>query len=392
MSKRHFETDAIRIQQDQSKFREHSVPIFMTSSFTFDDAQHGRSLFEGEDAGFLYSRFSNPNTAEFIEKMCRLERTNAGVATASGMAAVYTALVANLQSGDHLVASRDLFGNSLYIIKELLPKMGIEYSLVEVNDNSGWMRAVRTNTKLMFVETPSNPTLKIADLSYLGRLAKDRDILLIVDNTFATPYLQNPIDNGAGIVLHSCTKYIDGQGRVLGGILLGDEETIEVCYNFIRRTGASMSPFNAWVLSKSLETLAVRMDRHCSNAYKIAQYLKNHRAVLEVAYPFDEGFNQMALAKQQMTNGGGLVSFSIRGGLGAGVQFLNHLKIHSLTANLGDTRSIVAHPASTTHSKLSAEERTAIGIGDGLIRLSVGLEHVDDLIDDIGQALNFCTS
>jgi O-succinylhomoserine sulfhydrylase len=321
MEEKSFETLAIRHQLNQSNHKEHSAPIYLTSSFTFDNATHGSNIFNGTESGNLYSRFSNPNTSEFIEKLCLLEHYESGVATATGMAAVYTSLVSLLQSGDHIVASKNSFGNTLYIIQNILPKMGVSYTLVEIDDNKGWEEAIQSNTKILYLETPSNPTLKIADLNYISALCKSHNIISIVDNCFATPYLQNPADYNIDICIHSATKYIDGQGRVLGGAILAREELAKICYDFIRRTGASLSPFNAWILSKSLETLAVRMERHCENAM------------------------------------------------------------------LGDTRSIVTHPSSTTHSKLSIEEQKSMGINQNFIRLSIGLENANELIEDLDQAL-----
>lgn len=387
-NQRRFETEAIRIQTPQTSQREHSTPLYLTSSFTFEDAAHGAALFRGEQDGNIYSRFSNPNTDEFTRKLCALEQCPAGIATASGMSAVYTAISAHVRQGDHIVAANDIFGNSKYILTELLPRMGVTATLVDVEDNAAWEAAFQKNTVLAYVETPSNPTLKIADLSHIGKLCKAHDALYIVDNCFATPYLQRPKEFGADLVLHSATKYIDGQGRVLGGAIVGDENAVQHCFDFIRRTGACLSPFNAWILSKSLETLAIRMDRHCASAMKICDFLKTHDAVAEVYYPFDPEYPQYALAKKQMTQGGGLVAFELKGGIAQGQQFLNALQIHSLTANLGDSRSIATHPASTTHSKLTSEAQLKAGITPGFIRLSVGLEHVDDLIADIDQALN----
>lgn len=382
-----FETKAIRTQAQRSQHNEHSVPLYLTSSFVFDSAEHGASLFKREVEGNLYSRFSNPNSSELIDKLCQMEKAEAGVTTASGMAAVYTTLVAHLQHGDHLIASRNMFGNSLYIITDILPRMGVTHTLVDVDDNEGWEQAVQPNTKLLLVETPANPTLRIADLAFLGKLCQAHDILYVVDNCFATPYLQQPTQFGADLVLHSATKYIDGQGRVLGGVIVGEESAVALCYEFLRRTGACMSPFNAWILSKSLETLGIRMDRHCSNAARIAQHLESHPAIGQVIYPHLASHIQYDLARQQMSQGGGLVGFELKDGLQKGISFLNKLKIHSLTANLGDSRSIATHPASTTHSKLKPEVQLANGITPGFVRLSVGLEHVDDLIADIDQAL-----
>ncbi len=387
MDKVSFETLAIRTQATQSEHREHSTPLFLTSSFTFENAEHGSAIFNGSEQGNLYSRFSNPNTDEFIRKLCLLEKYDAGIATASGMAAVYTSLVAFIQQGDHIIASKNSFGNTLYIIQHILPKMGVEYTLVDLEDHTAWQESIRDNTKIIYLETPSNPTLKIADLEFLSNICKKNNIISIVDNCFATPYLQNPSDFGIDICIHSATKYIDGQGRVLGGAILGSNEHIKPCYNFIRRTGACLSPFNAWILSKSIETLAMRMDRHCSNAMTIATWLDQHPQVENVIYPFLTSMESYALAKKQMKLGGGLVGFTIKGNKNSAFNLLNNLKLHSLTANLGDTRSIATHPASTTHSKLDEKQLIDAGISSNFIRLSVGLENIDDLIIDIDSSL-----
>jgi O-succinylhomoserine sulfhydrylase len=387
MEKRHFETIAIRTQMEKTAQKEHSTPLYLTSSFTFDTAEEGAGLFSGDIDGNLYSRFSNPNTDEFVEKLRLLEQCDAGVATASGMAAVYISMVALLKQGDHIVASSAIFGNSRHVISSILPGMGVTHTYVDVDQNSQWEAAIQSNTKMLFVESPSNPTLKTTDLTFLGDLCKSKDLIFSVDNCFATPYLQQPSKFGADLVIHSATKYIDGQGRVLGGAIIGKERQVKKCYDFIRRMGASLSPFNAWVLSKSIETLALRMDRHCSNAVKVASFLNDHSEVEKVIYPHHKDYAQYDLAKKQMSQGGGLVGCQIKGGAKRGAAFLNVLNLHSLTANLGDARSIATHPASTTHSKMSNEERLAVDITPGFIRFSVGLEHVDDIIKDIDQAL-----
>jgi O-succinylhomoserine sulfhydrylase len=388
MDNTHFETLAIRTQSAQTQQKEHSVPLYLTSSFTFDKAEDGAALFSGDADGNLYSRFSNPNCDEFIDKLNLLEGTESGVATATGMAAVFVTLASLLKSGDHIVSSSAIFGNSKHIIESTLPDYGIDYTFVDVDNNDQWQQAIQPNTKLLFVETPSNPTLKLADLSFLNNLCTANDIIFVVDNCFATPYLQQPVKYNADIIIHSATKYIDGQGRVLVGAILGKDEYVSKCYDFIRRTGASLSPFNAWVLSKSLETLAIRMDRHCSNAAQLQAFLQTHNDVEKVIYPHATNHPQYALAKKQMSQGGGLVGCEIKGGKERGARFLNSLKLHSLTANLGDTRSIATHPASTTHAKLSNEEQLAVGITPGFIRFSAGLEHIDDLINDVEQGLN----
>lgn len=382
-----FETLAIRAQADRSHNNEHSVPLYLTSSFVFDNAEQAAAIFGGDETGYQYSRFGNPSSDEFVKKLCLLEGAETGIATASGMAAVNVALTSLLKSGDHILASSAIFGNSLQIIKSFLPNFGIDYSLVDVDNNEAWEEAVQPNTKLIFVETPSNPTLKIADLEFLNQLCKSNDIIFVVDNCFATPYLQRPVAFGADLVLHSATKYIDGQGRVLGGAILGKQEYIEPCYTNLRRTGASLSPFNAWVLSKSLETLAVRMDRHCSNAVKLYHFLKDHEDIDHVVYPHSDSHPQFGLAKKLMCQGGGLVGCELKGDENRGARFLNALKIHSLTANLGDTRSIATHPASTTHAKLSDEEKLAVGITPGFIRFSLGLENIEDILEDVEQAI-----
>ncbi len=383
-----FETIAIRTQSKKTHQKEHSVPLYLTSSFSFDSAEHGQAIFQNEMEGNLYSRFSNPNNEEFIQKLCLLENYTNGVSTASGMAAVYTAFASLLKQGDHIIASKNIFGNALYIITQILPNMGIEYTLVEVDDKEAWEKAVRTNTKVAYLETPANPTLKIADLTFFSKLCIKHQIISIVDNCFSTPYLQKPSEFNIDISIHSATKYMDGQGRVLGGAILGNEKHIAKCFEFLRRTGACLSPFNAWILSKSIETLAVRMERHCSNALAIAKWLENNSKVTRVIYPFLDSHPQHLLAKRQMRLGGGIVGVEINGSKEDGMAFLNNLKIHSLTANLGDTRSIATHPASTTHSKLSIEEQLEAGIKPNFLRFSVGLENVDDLITDIDQALN----
>ena len=382
-----FETDAIRQQHDRSDFREHSVPLYLTSSFVFDDAEQARAMFADEIPGNIYSRYSNPNTDEFINKLCLMEGTEDGIATASGMAAMYCSMAALLKSGDHVLACRSVFGSTHQILNTIFPKYGISHSYADINDPGSWESKIQPNTKMIFVETPSNPALDILDLEWLGKLAAKHKIILNVDNCFATPYLQTPAKWGAHIVTHSATKFMDGQGRVIGGVILGTKELIKEIRFFTRHTGPSMSPFTAWVLSKSLETLAVRMDRHCQNALALAQYLEKHADVIQVKYPFLPSHPQHALAKKQMRQGGGLVTFEIKGGLDQGRKFLNALKMISHTPNLGDTRTIAIHPASTTHSKLTDQERAAVGILPGLIRISVGLEDIKDIIADVEQAI-----
>ena len=381
-----FETNAIRSQHERTQHREHSVPIYLTSSFVFEDAEQARALFADEIPGNIYTRFSNPNTTELINKLCLLEGTEDGIATASGMAAMYISMAALLKTGDHVLASRSVFGSTHQILTSIFPKVGISHTYVDIADPAEWEQKIQPNTRMIFVETPSNPALDIIDLEWLGGLAKKHNLILNVDNCFSTPYLQNPAKFGAHLVTHSATKFMDGQGRVIGGAVLGTKELIKEVRFFARHTGPSMSPFNAWILSKSLETLAVRMDRHCENALSLAKHLEAHPEVLKVKYPFLPSHPQYQLARKQMKLGGGVVTFEIKGGIERGRKFLNSLKMISHSANLGDTRTIATHPASTTHSKLTEVERTAVGITPGLIRISVGLENIKDILADIEQA------
>ncbi|MFY0599244.1 MAG: aminotransferase class I/II-fold pyridoxal phosphate-dependent enzyme [Cyclobacteriaceae bacterium] len=382
-----FETEAIRTQVDNANQREHSVPLYLTSSFTFNSAEEARAMFNDEIPGNIYSRYSNPNTDEFITKLCQMEHTEDGVSVATGMSAMFTSIAALLESGDHIISSRAIFGSTHQLFTKVFPKWGIESSYFDLHTPEQCEALIQPNTKMIFVETPSNPGLDLVDLEYLGKLAEKHNLILNVDNCFATPYLQNPADFGAHIVTHSATKFIDGQGRTLGGAILGKKDLIEEIRFFARHTGPSMSPFNAWLLSKSLETLAVRMDRHCDNALKLAEYLSSNTELEQVKYPFLESHPQYEIAKKQMKKGGGVVTFIVKGGLERGIGFLNGLKMLSLTPNLGDARSTATHPASTTHSKLTEEERDSVGIASGLIRISVGLENIDDIISDIEQAL-----
>jgi O-succinylhomoserine sulfhydrylase len=378
---KNFETNAIRAQH------EHSVPLYLTSSFVFDDAEQARAMFADEISGNIYSRYSNPNTDEFIAKLCLMEGTEDGIATASGMAAMYSSMAALLKSGDHILACRSVFGSTHQILNTIFPRFGISYSYADITVPELWERKILPNTRMIFVETPSNPALDIIDLAWLGKLAEKHNLILNVDNCFATPYLQNPAKWGAQIVTHSATKFIDGQGRVIGGAVLGTKELIKEVRFFTRHTGPAMAPFNAWLLSKSLETLAIRMERHCENALTLANNLEKSTEVTRVKYPFLASHPQHALAKRQMKLGGGLVSFEIKGGLDQGRRFLNSLKMISHTPNLGDTRTIAIHPASTTHSKLTDAERSAVGITPGLIRIAVGLEDIKDIIRDVEQAI-----
>ena len=379
----HFETKAIRTQTDRSQHHEHSTPIFATSSFVFDDAENMRALFANELDGNIYSRFTNPSVREFENKMTILEEGEDSIATSSGMAAIFATFASLLSSGDHILISKAVFGSTFRVAEDYLNKWGISHNYIDHLDMSSWDDKLQSNTKLLYIETPSNPGLDIIDLRKTSSYCKDRGILLVVDNCFATPYLQQPLKLGADISIHSATKYIDGQGRVLGGVIVSSASIIEKIYPFMKNAGPSLSPFNAWVLSKSLETLAIRMDRHCSNALKIAQWLESQPEVLMVKYPFLKSNFGYDIAKSQMKAGGGLISFELKGGKQAGIKMIDSRKMISLSANLGDTRTIITHPASSTHSKLSAEDRASAGITEGLVRMSVGLEHVDDIIDDI---------
>jgi O-succinylhomoserine sulfhydrylase len=383
-------TKAIRIQTERTNEMEHSTPLFLTSSFCFDNAEEMRAAFADETDDNIYSRFSNPSVKEFTDKMVALEGAEAGYATASGMSAVFGSFMALLNKGDHLLSCSSIFGSTHTVIKKYLPNFGIEYSYVSATSPQDWEAAIRPNTKMIYVETPTNPGLDIIDLEKLGVLAKKHNLILNVDNCFATPMCQRPIDFGAHLVVHSATKWLDGQGRVLGGVVVGKKELINDIYMFCRSTGPALSPFNAWVLSKSLETLDVRMERHSNNALFIAKALESYPAIASLRYPFLPSHPQHLIAIKQMDNGGGIVCFELKGGLEAGRNFLNNLGMLSLTANLGDTRSIASHPASTTHAKLTEEERKAVNITPGLIRISVGLEHRDDIINYILKALEKC--
>ncbi|MCZ4222230.1 trans-sulfuration enzyme family protein [Pedobacter rhodius] len=387
MKSENFETIAIRTQVERSLHKEHSAPIYLTSSYKFDDAEEMRALFANEKEGNVYSRYANPNTSEFIEKMCLLEGAEDGFATATGMAAIFTTFGAFLKNGDHIISSRSVFGSTHQLLTNVFSKWGVTFDYADLDKPENWEALIKPNTKMIFVETPSNPGIDIIDLAFLGDLAKKHNQLLVVDNCFATPYLQQPLALGAHISIHSATKYIDGQGRVLGGVILGSKELITEVMNFARHSGPSLSPFNAWILSKSLETLAVRMDRHCENALKVAEYLEKHPKIKLVKYPFLPSHPQYEIAKKQMKQGGGIVTIVVEGGVEGASKFMDGLKMFSISANLADTRSIATHPATSTHSKLTEEERNIVGIEQGSVRLSIGLEHINDILADIEQAL-----
>ena len=385
--KKQFETNAIRTQINRTEHLEHSVPLYLTSSFVFEDAEDMRASFAEEKERNIYSRYSNPNSSEFIEKVCQMEGAEAGFAFASGMAAVFSTLAALLESGDHMISARNIFGSTHSLLNNFFPKWNISHSYFKIDDFESIEKLITPTTKLIYAETPTNPGVDVLDLEALGKIAKEHNLILVIDNCFASPYLQQPIKFGADLVIHSGTKLMDGQGRVLAGVTVGNATLIDKVYRFARITGPALSPFNAWVLSKSLETLAIRVDRHCENALKLATFLEAHEKVNWVKYPFLKSHPKYEIAKKQMKAGGCVVAFEIKGGLDAGQKFFDAIKLLSLSANLGDSRSIVTHPASTTHSKLSKEERVETGITDGMVRISVGLEHIKDIIGDINQAL-----
>jgi O-succinylhomoserine sulfhydrylase len=382
------ETKAIRIQTSKTGEKEHATPLFLTSSFTYDSAEEMAAAFADDTLDInIYSRFSNPTVDEFINKMAALEGAEDGIATGTGMAAIFSTFMTFLSKGDHIISASAIFGSTHTILTKYLPKWGIESSYFNMSMPEDIEGLIKANTKMLYLETPSNPGLDIIDIEFVSTLCKKHKILFVVDNCFATPAVQQPIKSGADLVLHSATKFIDGQGRVLGGVVVGKKDLIQPLYLFIRNTGPSLSPFNAWVLSKSLETLFVRMDKHADNALKVAKGLTDHPKVSWVKYPFLETHPQYKIAKKQMSNGGGIVTFEVKGGADSGRKFMNALQMLSMTSNLGDSRSIASHPASTTHSKLSEAERKEVGITPGLIRISVGLEHPDDILTDILQAL-----
>jgi len=382
-----FETNAIRTQLKRSENLEHSVPLYLTSSFVFEDAEDMRASFAEEKERNIYSRYSNPNSSEFIEKICQMEGAESGFAFASGMAAVFSTLAALLDSGDHVLSARSIFGSTHSLFTNFFPKWNIDHTYFKIDELDNLESLITPKTKIIYAETPTNPGVDVLDLEELGKIAKKHNLILVIDNCFASPYLQQPIKFGADLVIHSGTKLMDGQGRVLAGITVGSAALMDKVYRFSRITGPSLSPFNAWVLSKSLETLAIRVDRHCDNALKLAEFLEGNDKVNWVKYPFLKSHPKYEIAKKQMKAGGCVVAFEVKGGLEAGREFFDSIKLLSLSANLGDSRTIVTHPASTTHSKLSVEERAAVGISDGTVRISVGLEHIDDIIADIAQAL-----
>lgn len=378
----------IREQASRSALREHSVPLYLTSSFIFDSAEQGRAIFAEEEEGMVYSRYANPNTSEFVDRVCTMEDAETGLSFASGMAAVFASFASFIENGDHIVSSRAIFGSTHQLLTQLFPRWGVSHTYVDTANIDEWENAIQANTKIVFLESPSNPGLELYDLESLGKLKKKYPhIIFAIDNCFATPYLQQPIKFGFDLSIHSATKFMDGQGRVLGGVVVGKKDLLDKIMFFIRHTGPALSPFNAWVISKSLETLGLRMDRHCSNALALAIELEKNEEVVQVKYPFLPSHPQYELARKQMKAGGGIVTFEIKGGQERAFRFIDALKMIKYTSNLGDSRTIATHPGSTTHSKLTAEQREALGIKPGTIRLSVGLEDQEDIINDIKQAL-----
>ncbi|MBN1159544.1 MAG: aminotransferase class I/II-fold pyridoxal phosphate-dependent enzyme [Bacteroidales bacterium] len=383
----HFETHAVRQQAEKSLHREHSVPVFETSSFIFNTAEEAQAVFAEEREGNIYTRYSNPNTDELVNKLCKLEGTEDGIATSSGMAAVFLGFFSFLRPGDHILVSRNIFGTTHLLITQILSKWGISHTYTGMDDLKQVEKKILPMTKILYAESPANPGLDILDLAALGRLAQKKGLYFLFDNCFATPYLQNPIRFGADLVIHSTTKFIDGQGRTIGGAILGSAEYIREVRQVARITGPTMSPHTAWLLSKSLETLSVRMEKHSQNALRLAQYLEKNPDTERVRYPFLPSHPQYKLARKQMKLGGGLVSFELKGGSERAMKFVNALKIMSITSNLGDTRTTITHPATTTHSKLTPEEKKESGITGGMLRVSVGLENIRDIIEDVEQAI-----
>ncbi len=388
MKNKKFNTTAIREGYQTTNEQEHSEAIFMNSSFRFDSAEQAAARFSKEEPGNIYSRFTNPTVDAFERKLAALEGADGCVATSSGMAAIFATIMALVKSGDHIVASRNMFGTSIVLLNTIISKFDIGVSYVDLSDLSQWKSAVASNTKLFLLETPSNPLGEVVDIVALSEISRANDILLAVDNAILSPALQTPIKLGADIVIHSATKYIDGQGRCLAGAVLGNTDIIEQISAFTRATGPSLSAFNAWIVLKGLDTLSLRMEAHSKNALKVATWLENQLQVVKVYYLGLESHPHHALAKAQQSGFGGIVSFEIKGGQTAAFKLINATKIFSITANLGDTKSTITHPATTTHSRLSDEEKVNANITDGLIRLSIGLEDADDLIADIDKGLS----
>ncbi len=384
-----FDTRAVRAGQHRTSEGEHSEPIFATSSYVFKNAAEAAARFAGTEPGNIYSRFTNPTVRAFEERLAALEGADACVATASGMVAILSTCLALLKSGDHIVSSRSVFGATVLLFNNYLGKLGIETSYVPQTDYAAWEKAIKPNTRLLFLETPSNPLMEIADIARLAKLARAKGCLLVVDNVFCTPALQQPLKLGADIVVHSATKYIDGQGRCVGGAIVGSKELVgKEVYGFLRTCGPSLSPFNAWVFLKGLETLGLRMKAHSESALLLAQWLEKQPKVKRVYYPGLASHPQHTLAKTQQSGFGGIVSFEVEGGKEAAWHVIDSTRVISITANLGDAKSTITHPATTTHGRLTPEQRQEAGIGDGFIRISVGLEDVEDLKQDLARGLS----
>ena len=382
------ETLAIRAGINRTAEGEHSEPIFNTSSYVFESAAQAAARFKGEDPGNIYSRFTNPTVRTFEQRLAALEGAESCVATASGMSAILSACCSLLKAGDHIVSSNAIFGSTVVLFDKYLSALGIEVTYVPLTDLDAWKKAVKKNTRLFFLETPSNPLTEIADIQAVADIAHEKDCLLVVDNCFCTPILQQPLKFGADVIIHSATKYIDGQGRCVGGAVVGDRTTVgETVYGFLRTAGPTLSAFNAWVFLKGLETLSVRMKAHCENALAFAQYLESHKNVSRVYYPGLESHAQHDIAKKQQTGFGGIVAFEVKGGKETAWKVVDNTKVLSITANLGDTKTTITHPATTTHGRLSDEQRAEAGIKDGLLRVAVGLEHIDDIISDVERGL-----
>ena len=380
---KNFETDAVRAGIERSQFGEHSEGLFLTSSFVFKNAQEAAKRFSGQEPGNVYSRFTNPTVKAFEERLASLEGAEQCIATSSGMSAILATFMALCKPGDHVVVSKSIFGTSVQLFNNFLAKWGLNISFVDLPDLNSWEAATTKNTKFYFLETPSNPLTEIVDLKKLSQLAKSKKVKLIVDNCFCTPALQKPIDHGADIIIHSATKYLDGQGRCLGGAVLGKKRLMNEIYTFLRNSGVTLSPFNAWVFLKGLETLKIRMDQQSDNAIKLATYLEKNKKISKVYYPGLKSHPQYNTALAQQSTGGAVLSFVLKGGQKAAWQVINKTKLMSITANLGDTKTTITHPATTTHSRLTQEQRDDAGIDDGLVRIAVGLEHIDDIIADL---------
>ena len=380
-------TLAVRAGTTRSQFHEHSEALFLTSSFVFDSAAQAAARFKGEEAGPIYARFTNPTVSMFETRLAALEGAERCVAFASGMAAILATVMGLMKAGEHVVASRSLFGATVQLFSNILGRFGVETTFVSATDPQEWQRALRPNTRLFFVESPSNPLTEVSDIAALAAIAKAHGAWLAVDNCFCSPALQRPLQLGADLVIHSATKYLDGQGRVLGGAVLGSKELLEGVFGFLRTAGPTLSAFNAWVLLKGMETLALRMERHSQSALALASWLEAQPWVERVLYPGLPSHPQHALAMRQQKSGGGIVSFEVKGGRAAAWRIVDGTRMLSITANLGDAKTTITHPASTTHSRMTPEQRAAAGIGDGLIRIAVGLEHPEDLKADLAQAL-----